>query len=92
VEIIKAELFYKKLKKDGIIKDEEGKDNLSLYLCIDESYKKYLMLKKLKRTLNDLASSEYLQMIGTKKRKLKDVEKKKEKFMKEFKYEEVKTI
>lgn len=33
------------------------------------------MLKKFKKVMNDIADSEYLQMVGLKKKKYKDVKK-----------------
>lgn len=43
--------------------------NLCQFLCIDQRYHQYLLLKKFKRALYDFVGSEALQQIGTKKNK-----------------------
>mmetsp|Transcript_15091 Transcript_15091/g.10965 ORF Transcript_15091/g.10965 Transcript_15091/m.10965 type:complete len:134 (+) Transcript_15091:584-985(+) len=52
VGLIRAVDFFKQLHDDKVIKKNEVRDNLMSYLCIDEEYREYLMLKKVKRGLN----------------------------------------
>lgn len=52
-----ASSFFEKLEKHGIKSNSNLHPNLCLFLCIDRKYKKYLMIKKLKRCIIDFNSS-----------------------------------
>ena len=70
IEILMAKKLFEKLHKHGIKKDAQPHPNLCYFLCIDRKYKKFLMLKKLKRCIIDFNSSAYFQSIGLKKLKM----------------------
>jgi len=70
IEIFMAQKFFEKLHKHGIKKAAQPHPNLCYFLCIDRKYKKFLMLKKLKRCIIDFNSSAYFQSIGLKKLKM----------------------
>ncbi|CDW90055.1 UNKNOWN [Stylonychia lemnae] len=70
VELIKDIDFFDKLYELEIIITNEIKSNLALFLCIDESFKTQIMMKKLRRVMTDFQNSEGLKSIGIDKRKL----------------------
>ena len=59
VEIFLAKKFFQKLYDHGIKKTALLHPNLCIFLCIDQKYKNYLMLKKLKRMIIDFGNSSY---------------------------------
>lgn len=59
IEIFMARAFFEKLHKSGIKKTPTPHPNLCYFLCIDRKYKKFLMLKKLKRCIIDFNQSAY---------------------------------
>lgn len=59
IEIFMASKFFEKLHENGVKKTPNLHANLCLFLCIDRKYKKYLMLKKLKRCIIDFNNSAY---------------------------------
>ena len=69
IEIFMARAFFEKLHQSGIKKSPAPYPNLCFFLCIDRKYKKFLMLKKLKRCIIDFNQSAYFQSIGLKKMK-----------------------
>ena len=52
-DIFLAKKFFQKLYDAGIKKNNLIHPNLCIFLCIDQKYKNYLMLKKLKRMIID---------------------------------------
>lgn len=70
VEIFPAKKFFAKLHEHQVKKNANPHTNLCSFLCIDQKYKQFLMLKKLKRCIIDFNQSSYFQSIGLKKQKL----------------------
>lgn len=59
VQLMMAKEFFEKFQKCGLKKNSVPHVNLCIFLCIDKKYKKYLMLKKLKRCIIDFNQSAY---------------------------------
>jgi len=75
IEIIDDTDFFLKLKKVGVTKSDKSNPNLCRFLCIDVTYPKVLMLRKIKKCLLDFNSNGYMQSVGLKKMKIEDADK-----------------
>jgi len=60
VEIINENNFYLILKERGVRKKDTPHDNLSKFLQLDANYPGLLMLKKIAKTLDEMANNEEL--------------------------------
>ncbi len=73
VEIIRSEQFFIRLAQLGLKRTLNKHKNLSDFLCIDKSYENSLMLKKLKRAIQDCQNSQYISLTGLKKKKASEL-------------------
>jgi len=60
VEILNASDFYSQLEKSGVRKSSKEHDNLTKFLQLDPNYPNLLMLKKIAKTLDEMAKNEEL--------------------------------
>lgn len=60
VEIINAKDFYSLLHQRGVRKSDNSHDNLTKFLSLDPNYPQLLTMKKVARTLDEMAKNEEL--------------------------------
>ncbi len=60
IEIINATDFFTFLNKRGVRKKDNTHDNLSKFLSLDPNYPNLLMVKKIAKTLDEMAKNEEL--------------------------------
>ena len=60
VEIINAKDFYSLLQQRGVRKSDKNHENLTKFLSLDPNYPQLLTMKKVARTLDEMAKNEEL--------------------------------
>jgi len=66
VDMINSADFFETLTKIGISMEEKEHDNLKKFLCIDPEYMDKLMIKKLKRAIEEFAVNETIREMAQK--------------------------